>query len=155
MVGFSDSLCDRIIKESTNMELFTTNLRKHSRYIVDEKDRDSCKNWNLVDSLIKSNLGNNYFLTTWLITLKYEKGDYFLEHNDGYDTGKRYLSGGITLSPPTEYTGGRFILEGRDVTADRGQLFTHTALQKHKITEVESGTRYVLHFCIGKNSTLL
>ena len=40
--------------------------------------------WDNLDYLIKNNLGDNYYLSTWVIGLKYNEGDYFLEHQDDY-----------------------------------------------------------------------
>lgn len=150
--------CNYVIQnfiENENLHLYKSENRKYSRLILFEKNKNNEFNWiwEGVNNVIQKNLGKDYYLCTWIIGLKYEVGDYFLEHQDDYGNKKdRLLSGGIELTKPSEYVGGDYIVEGTSLKAKQGILFTHTPTILHEITELKKGTRYSLHFCIQKKT---
>ena len=165
------SFCDKVIETFCNddvMENYFSHNRKYKRYILHQQQYDElskqmfllehqkvCWVWESVDKLIKANLGENHYLTTWLIGLRYDKGDYFLEHKDGYGQGERYLSGGIELSTIDKHEGGIYTIEGEAKRNKEGVLFVHSPLASREITKVTKGTRYSLHFCISKEPSTL
>ena len=155
---WNKSDCEFIIKnfiENKNICSYENENRKYKRFILLEKYKDFGFHWvwDNLDYLIKNNLGDNYYLSTWVIGLKYTEGDYFLEHQDDYGNKKdRLLSGGIELSDSSDYVGGDYIVEGKSLKAKQGFLFTHSPSILHEITEIKKGTRYSLHFCISKKS---
>ena len=158
MRSLSSEYCENIINEfCSNTEEFSMFDRKYKRYILFEKDKHThLWLWEHIDKLIKINFGPDYRLSTWLIGLRYDKGDYFKEHQDSYNNKKdRLLSGGIELSDKAYYKGGEYQLEGKSVISKRGELFTHHPKVLHEITEVTEGTRYSLHFCISDKKELL
>ena len=123
MRSLSSEYCENIINEfCSNTEEFSMFDRKYKRYILFEKDKKKqLWLWEHIDKLIKLNLGPDYRLSTWLIGLRYDKGDYFKEHQDSYNNKKdRLLSGGIELSDKAYYKGGEYQLEGKSVISKRG-----------------------------------
>ena len=150
------SFCNKVIESFCSndiMENFHNNNRKYKRNLLYEKDKKNSWVWESVNNLIKVNLGDNHYLSTWLIGLRYDEGDYFLEHKDGYGTGDRYLSGGIELSAEDEYEGGIYTIEGKNKRYNQGVLFVHSPFMVHEITKVTKGTRYSLHFCVSKEKS--
>ena len=150
--------CKEVINYFCNeqvMENYSSDNRKYKRNLLFERDKGNNWVWKSVDNLIKSNLGENYFLSTWLIGLRYDKNDFFTEHRDGEGTANRYLSGGIELSDENSYRGGIYVLKGSNSRSKQGELFTHDPYVLHEITKVTKGTRYSLHFCIGKKPDTL
>jgi hypothetical protein len=152
----SNKYCEKVINEfCSNTEEHLSYDRKYKRYILFEKDKHThLWLWEHIDKLIKINLGPDYRLSTWIIGLRYDKGDYFKEHQDSTNK-DRLLSGGIELSDKAYYKGGEYQLEGKSVISKRGELFTHHPKALHEITEVTEGTRYSLHFCISGKKELL
>jgi len=152
--------CNKVIDIFCNdkdMAEFQIDGRKYKRRELNEFEKDGIYSWIWisVDDLIKKTLGTNYYLKNWIVGLRYDVGDYFLEHKDDYGTkNDRVLSGGVELSDKTTYDGGVYLLEGIDMRAERGVLFTHNPHIDHEITEVTKGTRYSLHFCIGKEDLI-
>ena len=144
--------CQEVIEyfcDDNNMQNFKRGDRRYKRYIIKQENANNNWVWNSVDDLIKANLGENYFISTWLIGLRYDVGDYFEEHTDGYSTGDRYLSGGIELSQKDDYSGGIYTINGVPERKEQGHLFVHNPLVLHEITKVTKGTRFSLHFCVG------
>tara|TARA_B100001564_G_scaffold176325_1_gene148316 strand:+ start:213 stop:683 length:471 start_codon:yes stop_codon:yes gene_type:complete len=155
MESWNREYCKKVINEFLNdndMIDYKSDNRKHKRRTLTD---ENFWLWKSIDNLIKSNLGPDYYLSQWVVGLRYDKGDYFLEHSDGYGHGTRILSGGIELSNENDYKGGKYTLKGLDGKNKRGYLFVHKPDEVHEITEVTKGTRYSLHFCISKNSNKL
>lgn len=155
---FSKSFCDKIIDYSLKtsiLEEIETPNRKYKRAVIMENDFNWNWLWNSVDKMIKENLGDSYSLTDWIMILRYDVGDYFLEHIDlGNDSPYRDYSGGVELLDKSEYEGGEFVLEKKVKKIQRGELFTHLQNQQHSIKKITKGTRWALHFCIVKDRTI-
>jgi|TARA_B110000858_G_C17587472_1_gene374117 predicted 2-oxoglutarate/Fe(II)-dependent dioxygenase YbiX len=156
MESWNEEYCKKVINEFINdneIENFKSSNRKYKRNIVTD---ETSWIWESVDNLIKSTLGYNYYLSQWIIGLKYDKGDYFREHYDaGGSSEARALSGGIELSDRNDFDGGKYVINGLSSNKKRGHLFAHKTYEIHEITKVTRGTRYSLHFCIGKSSSKL
>jgi|14BtaG_2_1085337.scaffolds.fasta_scaffold59001_2 hypothetical protein len=160
MKSWSVPYCEQIINDFLNdnqLNNFEHFNRKYKRHIITDK---TLSIWESIDDLIKSNLGIEYYLSHWIIGLKYDKGDYFAKHSDGQGNDKegyglRIYSGGIELSNKNDYDGGNYILNGVDSKSKQGHLFLHKPDEVHEITKVKRGTRYSLHFCISKSSNNL
>jgi len=168
---FSKDYCNKLIKhfsENETMERFEDkdipkggyyqSSRSYQRFIIwDNSVPDKYKwLWKDVDTLIKRNLGNNYYLSLWLIVLKYSKGDYFEKHQDRptQDDG-RCLSGGVQLSDKNDFEGADYVVKDEVMEFVRGKLFTHKLTDEHEITKTKKGTRWSLHFGINKLKTPL
>ena len=157
---WNSDFCNKVIHIFCNddvMEKMYIDDRKYKKHILHdfEKDGEYSWIWVAVDDLIKNTLGVNFYLKNWVIGLRYDIGDYFLEHKDDYGTkNDRVLSGGVELSDKSTYDGGVYLLEGVDMRAERGVLFTHNPHTRHEITKVTKGSRYSLHFCIGKEELI-
>ena len=104
-----------------------------------------------LDSLIKTNLSDSFYIKHWIVILKYIKGDFFKKHTDD-DYDDRLLSGGVELNSKDEYEGGRLITSNKINDTEVGQFFTHTTKEKHFVETITKGTRYSLHFPIHKLS---
>ena len=149
--------CNKIIEvfNSPNlMETFISKDRSYKRFIIDDNSVNKTKYiwlWDSVDNLIKTNLGNDYYLSIWVIILKYDSGDYFSLHADKPDQNDaRCLSGGVELSNRYDFIGGDYIIQNIPNDFDRGRLVTHKVNVLHEITPVTHGTRWSLHFGINK-----
>lgn len=159
----TEDYCNNIIRvfsEEETMETFIIKgRRKYKRFIISNNSHLKSKYqwlWNDIEDIIKYNLGNNHYLTIWIIVLKYDKGDYFKEHMDRPNQDDdRYLSGGIELSDESDFEGANYILKGKQIKFERGNLFTHALTDKHEITKTQKGTRWSLHFGINKQKEIL
>ena len=158
----SKDYCKNIIKvfsEDEAMETFVIEGRSYERFIIDEES--SLRNkyqwfWNDIEELVKNNLGNTHYLSLWIIVLKYQKGDYFRQHQDSpSQNDDRYLSGGIELSDEADFEGADFIVKGKSLEFERGKLLTHKLKDTHEITKLTKGTRWSLHFGINKQKEFL
>ena len=128
---------------------------------LDEKR--SLKEFEFVKDIIQSEIkkiNSNYLLSDYITFLIYEKGDFFAEHSDGLgippNKTKKHntiLSGGYLLN--NDYEGGDFIIDGKKLNVDIGELFYFGRDTLHEITEVKSGIRYSLHFGIDKAKHLI
>lgn len=104
-----------------------------------------------IDTLIKVNLGDLFYIKHWIVILKYREGDFFKKHtDDSYDD--RFLSGGVELNSKDEYEGGRLITSDEVNDTEVGQFFTHTTKEKHFVETITKGNRYSLHFPVHKLS---
>jgi hypothetical protein len=104
-----------------------------------------------LDNLIKTNLGELYFIKHWIVILRYTKGDFFRKHtDDSYDD--RLLSGGVELNPNSDYKGGRLITSNKINKTAVGEFFTHTTKESHFVETITEGVRYSLHFPVHKLS---
>ena len=157
----TEEYCNNIIRvfsEEETMETYVANDRSYKRFIIindtDVKDKYQWL-WNDIDDIIKKNLGNKYFLTLWIIVLKYGKGDYFSIHSDSKQDDDRCLSGGIELSNKNDFEGANYVLKGKQIKFERGKLFTHKLTHIHEISKTKKGTRWSLHFGINKQKEVL
>ena len=158
----TEDYCNNIIKvfsEKETMETFLSHNRLYKRFIIIENSELKDKYewfWNDIDNLIKNNLGNNHYLSIWIIILKYKKGDYFKKHQDRVtQDDDRYLSGGIELSDKNDFEGANYVVKNKVMEFERGKLFTHGVTEMHEITECKNGTRWSLHFGINKQADLI
>jgi|TARA_B100001093_G_C26268428_1_gene775827 hypothetical protein len=159
----TEDYCNNIIKvfsEEETMERFVLkNNRAYERFIIHNNSelKDKYKwLWEGVDNLIKRNLGDNYYLTIWIIVLKYIEGDYFKLHQDRYfNDDDRCLSGGVELSDKNDFEGADYVVKGNPLEFERGKLLTHRLNDLHEITPTKKGTRWSLHFGINKLKTIL
>ena len=115
-------------------------------------NKDYCKE--VIDYFCNEQVMENYSSHNRKYKRNY-KNDFFTEHRDGEGTANRYLSGGIELSDENSYKGGIYVLKGSNSRSKQGELFTHDPYVLHEITKVTKGTRYSLHFCIGKKPDTL
>ena len=149
----------RVFSEEETMETFVMEGRSYERFIIQNHSNLKDKYqwlWNDIDNIIKQNLGKKYFLTIWIIVLKYSKGDYFSSHMDREkQDDDRCISGGIELSDKADFKGANFIVENVPIEFERGKLLTHKLTDMHEITELENGTRWSLHFGINKEKKIL
>jgi len=149
--------CQEVIDYFDNINQYKKRVdetRSISQVFIPEDD--SPHHWvrDDINSLIKKNLGDNFYLNNWLVVLKYEVGDYFALHHDaGYL--RRWSSGGVELNDKSQYKGGDFIFGDEVLDVVPGQLFTHKVDEFHELTEITSGTRYSLHFSIYKEGALI
>ena len=158
----SKDYCKNIIKvfsENETMETLVTKNRSYKRFIIIENSELNDKYewfWNDIDNLIKNNLGNNHYLSLWIIILKYEKGQYFKKHQDRpTQDDDRYLSGGVELSDKNDFKAADFVVKGKTLKFERGKLITHRVTDVHEITECKNGIRWSLHFGINKQTNLI
>jgi len=153
---FPDDLCKQIImeyKDKVKLVEIVNGRRQHNYH---EYDTDS---WihSVVNNLITKNLGDNYTLLERVTILRYNVGDYFIEHTDGPGNIKMkselpyHFYGGVELSDNSEFKGGEFYIKGKNVEFKKGRMFTHGFSDKHGVREVIEGTRWSIHFLIYKN----
>ncbi len=155
---FTEEYCDNLINLFTSDEIvkpLDNFERKHKLFIVKENNVYTWL-WDDVNKLIKSNLGDNHFLTLWISILRYDKGDYFLKHEDSpYQNDDRFMSGGVELSKENDFEGGEFVINNEAVEFERGKLITHGIKTPDEIKEVTKGTRWSLHFGINRKKSLV
>ena len=151
----SDELCEKIISEYKNKVTLVEMVNGRRQKNYHEYDTNS---WihSIIDNLIKQNIGQEYELLERVTILRYDEGDYFIEHVDGPGNvrmGKNlpyHFYGGIELSEKSEFDGGEFYIEGKDVDYKKGRIFTHGFSDKHGVRKVTKGTRWSIHFLIYK-----
>ena len=158
----TEDYCNNIIKvfsEEETMETFVIKGRSYKRFIIHENSPIIDKYqwlWNDIEDIVKCNLGNNHYLTIWIIVLKYIEGDYFKLHQDRYfNDDDRCLSGGVELSDKNDFEGADYVVKGNPLEFERGKLLTHRLNDLHEITPTKKGTRWSLHFGINKLKTIL
>ena len=155
---FSDKYCDKVIKyfsESNLLKPISNFERNHSMFIVKENSGFDWL-WNDVNRLIQTNINSDHFLTLWISVLKYDKGNYFLSHEDSPNQNdNRFMSGGVELSKKDDFKGGEFVILNETVQFDRGSLISHNVTTPHEIKEVTNGTRWSLHFGINRRKSLV
>ena len=151
----SDYLCERIKQEYSNkLELTYSDIRKNKKYHEFDKTSWIHKE---VDTLIKKAIGSTYSLLSRVTVLKYEKGDYFLKHEDGPSNSRlnselpHHFYGGVELSERGEFEGGDFYINDNIVDYKKGRIFTHGFSDSHGVKEVISGCRWSIHFLIENN----
>ena len=153
----SDKLCKKIISEYKDKVslIEVVNGRRQKNY--HEYDETS---WihEVVSDLIFKNLGSQHKLLERVSVLRYDTGDYFIEHTDGPRNTKMnkklpyHFYGGIELSEKYEFEGGEFYIKGEQVQYKKGRIFTHGFNDKHGVKPVLSGTRWSIHFLIYKEA---
>lgn len=153
----SDKLCDNIKLEYENkIKLIDIYKGRRQKY-YHEYSEDS---WihELVNKLIHKNLGSEYKILERVTILKYDVGDYFIEHVDGPNNLKinkelpYHFYGGVELCNKSEFDGGDFYINGKNVDFKKGRLFTHGFNDKHGVKEIIRGTRWSIHFLIQSKS---
>jgi predicted 2-oxoglutarate/Fe(II)-dependent dioxygenase YbiX len=151
----SDEYSNTIKLEYTNkLQPIESNIRKQKNYHILD-----CSSWihDCVNELILKNIGNNYCLVDRVTILKYEVGDFFLEHEDGPSNTRlnpnlpNHFYGGVELSERDEFIGGEFFINDKNVDFKKGRMFTHGFSDSHGVTMVTHGTRWSLHFLIKNN----
>ena len=73
-----------------------------------------------------------------------KKGDFITEHRDTSSYGTGILSGGYLLND--EYKGGNFILDGKKLEVEVGELFTYGRDVLHEVTEITDGGKIFIAF---------
>jgi len=131
------------------------NLKKNIWFKINQtKEFDFVKD--IIQSDIKK-INSKYLVSDWVTFLIYEKGDFFAEHSDGtsYNSkeNKTIFSAGYLLN--TDYEGGDFIINGKKLNANIGELFYFGRDVLHEVREVKSGIRYSLHFAIDTEKDIL
>lgn len=151
----SDEICEKIINEySSKVTLIKSNIRSQKNY--HERDK---KSWlyTYIDKFIKINIGNNFQLIERVTVLRYDKGDYFIEHVDGpHNKGMNstlppHFYGGVELNNKSEFEGGEFFIKGNNVSFKKGRMFTHGFSDSHGVTKINRGVRWSIHFLIKNN----
>lgn len=155
----SNDSCEKIINlYQDKVKDVKSQIRKQKNY--HEIDSNSWL-FKTIKKLVNDNLGDDYELIDRVTVLKYEKGDFFLEHNDGpgnyalKNTLPNHIYGGIELCEKSEYEGGEFFIERKKVEYKKGRIFTHGFSDFHSVTEVTSGIRWSIHFVIEKKINTL
>jgi len=155
---FSKEYCDKIVKyfsNSTLLKPISNFERKHKMFIVRENTGFDWL-WDDVNTLIKTNINSDHFLTLWISVLRYDKGDYFSKHEDSPNqSDSRFMSGGIELSEKNDFEGGEFVILNETVEFDRGSLISHSVITPHEIKKVTNGTRWSLHFGINRKKSTI
>jgi hypothetical protein len=149
--------CNKVIEYFDNLNQYKKDidsLKSVSRFYVSGEDEENQWIRDDVNNLVKQNLGNEYYINSWLVVLKYEKGDYYHLHDDASYI-RRWSSGGVELNDKSEYQGGEFVFGDEVLDVIPGQLFTHTDKEFHEVKEITSGTRYSLHFNIFKETGII
>ncbi len=126
--------------------------RAHHKY--NETDPDSWLH-KTVQSLITSNLGDDYYLIQRVTVLRYRINDIFGDHYDGswnVQSNKllteNHFYGGVELSNREDFKGGEFYIQGEDVELVKGRLYTHHFDDRHGVKMVQDGVRWSIHFII-------
>jgi hypothetical protein len=137
---------------------FDTLIESEDRYLYKKLNRikiGAVEEFNFVKQIIQKDLtplNSEYIVSDWISLLIYRPGDFFGSHKDGHsyssDNYDTILSAGYLLN--NDYTGGRFLIEGKEITPSVGELFTFDRFVSHEITPVQTGVRYSLHFAVNK-----
>ena len=155
----TDSYSNKIkLEYDEKLKLIESKIRKQKNYHI--LDTSS---WihRCLNELISKNLGSGYYLVERVTVLKYELGDFFLNHTDGPSNTKRnpslpnHFYGGVELSERNEYEGGEFFINDKIVDFKKGRMFTHGFSDSHGVNMVTSGTRWSIHFLINNKQTQL
>ncbi len=125
---------------------------------------DELEEFNFVRDIIDKDLQSidkTYRCGEFYTLLIYEKGDFFAEHTDKssvysdseistspQDEEKILFTGGYELN--RDYKGGNFIIDGKELDVDIGELFYFSRDILHEVKEVKEGIRYSIHFSIEK-----
>ena len=155
---FSEEYCDKLINIFTSDKVVhpVQNKERKNKIFLLRENQGYPWLWDDVNNLIKSNLGDDHFLTLWVIVLRYDKGDYILLHEDNpHQNDNRYMSGGVELSNKNDFEVGEFIINNKVVEFERGKLITHGVTTPHEVKEVTKGTRWSLHFGINRDKSLV
>lgn len=151
----SDEICDLIKSKYTDKVELIEIVKGRRQKNYHEYDTNS---WihGIVSELIYKNLGNQFKLIERVTILRYDMGDYFIEHVDGPSNLKLnknlpyHFYGGVELSEKYEFIGGEFYINSKDVDYKKGRMFTHGFYDRHGVKKVEKGTRWSIHFLIYK-----
>jgi len=125
------------------------NKSNHWLYLEELREFDFVRD--IINRDLQS-VDERYICGEFFTLLIYKKGDFFSKHNDkSPDSGlldeeevKLSLSGGYYLND--NYTGGDFILGGKRLESNIGEIFIFGRDVLHEVTEVTDGMRYTLHF---------
>ena len=151
----SDEFCQRIISEYMDKVSLVEMVNRRRQKNYHEYDTSSWVH-SIVNNLITENLGNSYKLLERVTILKYEIGDYFIEHVDGPGNIKMrnelpyHFYGGVELSEKSDFDGGEFFIKNKKVDYKKGRMFTHGFSDPHSISKLTRGTRWSIHFLIFK-----
>ena len=137
---------------------FDNLIESEERYLYKKLTRikiGGIKEFDFVKKIIQKDLtliNSDYVISDWVSLLIYKPGDFFGTHKDGHSYGSddydTILSAGYLLN--NDYTGGKFLIEGKEITPSVGELFTFDRFVLHEITPVQTGVRYSLHFAVNK-----
>jgi predicted 2-oxoglutarate/Fe(II)-dependent dioxygenase YbiX len=88
--------------------------------------------------------------------VKYDKGDYFVEHQDisksyRVDEPRAYTLV-LQLSDESEYDGGTLIIEKQEQSKKKGTVIIFKSSLKHEVTEITNGSRIVFTNFLRKNN---
>lgn len=141
--------------------------------VVESKDKvRRCKEYNetnkdsflyqYCEKFIQINIDQDHFILDRIKVLRYDEGDYFKSHTDGYHNSKNksldyHFYGGVELSDEKDFEGGKFIHKGKERSFKKGVLVLHKHDEEHEVTPVTKGTRWSIHFPITnkRGKTLL
>jgi hypothetical protein len=151
----SDDICELIkSKYADKVDLVEmVNGRRQKNY-----HEHNTSSWihEIASDLIYKNLGHQFKLIDRVTILRYDIGDYFIEHVDGPGNLKLnnklpfHFYGGVELSERSEFIGGEFYINGKNVDYKKGRMFTHGFYDRHGVKKIEKGTRWSIHFLIKK-----
>jgi predicted 2-oxoglutarate/Fe(II)-dependent dioxygenase YbiX len=114
----------------------------HKRKTIDERLHESIRNviikYTDIHKDFRINVDTGYGL------LKYEEGNYYIEHTDSFKEEQRSLSCSLQLNE--DYVGGEFAFFGREmmIKSSKGSaiVFPSNFMYPHEIMPVIQGTRY-------------
>ena len=130
---------------------FTWQSGKHSAHegIHSIKSNEETIDKQLCDEIIQSCLNNQEL---WRYTLgqdfnafilnKYEVGDYFKGHYDGFQMNNQRNDFSMTLFFNDDYKGGELVIEGQTIKPQKGYAVIYPSNQYHEVKPVLEGTRY-------------
>ena len=132
------------------------------RYKFQYKNTNIIRNWwfnisateelSFVNELIRKDLDDDVEPLPWITLLMYNGGDFFGLHTDDKYRGSAeddiLYSGGYLLND--DYEGGEFILDGKTLDKEIGELFTFERDVPHEVLPVTKGVRLSLHFSVRK-----
>jgi hypothetical protein len=152
---FDPELAERVKAEFIDNMAYITDLEIKRYKKVSLKD-ESHWLWNAVDDMLKVNIGPEYSLLQRVTILRYDPGDFFDSHQDGPWNSRvsfnlpKHFYGGIEICEKSEFEGGEFFIDDKNIPFQKGRLFTHSWDSWHGIRKLTKGRRWSLDFLIFK-----
>lgn len=155
-----DKLCDLIIEFGNSENLKQAEVGDEGEGKLDHDVRKSKVSFlgiNWLNGMLWSYMSRANISAGWNFVITegqdpqftiYDTSDFYGFHADdgGHENNMRKLSLSIFLSDPSTYTGGKFEFENADPPEinKRGSVLVFPSFLRHRVTKLESGTRYSL-----------
>lgn len=144
--NFTIKLSRKFIRKGSSMKSQHLSLEDDTKWIFDRLTKKLSDIFNI-----------EWISTPTCVFRYYTKGDYFLEHKDGVDSGNghhtpRYFTVSTQLSDTSEYDGGDVIVDRKYVNnkaVGTASLWGSNLI--HEVKEVNKGIRYSLVFFVSAN----